>query len=212
MKYLTINRKDLEEHFTISKINEVEFKVKIPYGENSIKIEIPFTLNENVATLAGLMPDGSLIKDLRRIYFFQSKDTSKIYLFRDLLQQIFSPPNKIFIKKGNVEVYTNSKTLAHFFYHILDIKKSDEETRIPNWIFNSPVSVKYAYLRAAFDMEAYMSKRLYEIRFITIDKNYAYDLKKLLESVNIVSIVKTRIGGTHKTIQYRISVYGKENV
>ena len=212
MKYLTINRKNLEKHFNISKINDKEFTVRIPYGENSIKIQVPFTLNENVATLAGLMPDGSLIKDLRRIYFTQKKDVSKIYLFRDLLFNIFSPSNKIFIKKGNVEVYTNSKTLAHFFYYILDIKKSDEETRIPSWIFNSPISVKYAYLRAAFDMEAYMSKRLYEIRFITVDKNYAYDLKKLLESVNITSIVKTRIGGTHNTIQYRISIYGKENI
>ncbi len=212
MEYATINREKLEKHFTISNINDKEFTVRIPKGENSIKINIPFTLNENVATLAGLMPDGSSIKDLRRIYFTQKKDVSKIYLFRNLLCNIFSPSNKIFIKKGNVETYTNSKTLAHFFYYILDIKKSDEETRIPSWIFNSPLSVKYAYLRAAFDMEAYMSKRLYEIRFITVDKNYAYDLKKLLESVNINSIVKTRIGGTHNTIQYRISIYGKENI
>lgn len=212
MKYLTINRKKLEKYFTISKINDREFKVRIPNGENSIKINIPFTLNEDVATLAGLMPDGSLIKDLRRIYFTQKKDVSKIYLFRDLLYTIFSPSNKIFIKEGGAETYTNSKTLAHFFYHILDLRKSDEETRIPSWIFNSPISVKYSYLRAAYDMEAYMSKRLYEIRFITVDENYAYDLKKLLESVNIASIVKTRIGGTHKTIQYRISIYGKENI
>ena len=212
MKYITINKKNLEQYFTISTINNKEFIVRIPNGENYIKIQIPFILNEKVATLAGLMPDGSLIKDLRRIYFFQTKDTSKIKLFIDLLQQVFSPSNKIFIKKGGFETYTNSKTLAYFFYHILDLKKSDEETRIPSWIFNSPVSVKYAYLRAAFDMEAYMSKRLYEIRFITIDKNYAYDLKKLLESVNIASIVKPRIGGTHNTIQYRISIYGKENI
>ena len=214
MEYLTINRKNLEKHFIISKINYKEFTVRIPYGVNSIKINIPFTLNENVATLAGLMPDGSLIKDLRRIYFTQKKDVSKIYLFRDLLLTTFSPSNTIFVRehKNAFETYTNSKTLAHFFYHILDIRKSDEETRIPSWIFNSSISVKYAYLRAAFDMEAYMSKRLYEIRFITVDKNYAYDLKKLLESVNITSIVKTRIGGTHNTIQYRISIYGKENI
>ncbi|MEK6946538.1 MAG: LAGLIDADG family homing endonuclease [Nanoarchaeota archaeon] len=212
MEYLKISKENLEEYFNVSNIKDKEFKVRIPYGVNSIKINIPFTLNEDIATLAGLMPDGSLIKDLRRIYFTQKKDVSKIYLFRDLLCTIFSPSNKIFIKEGGAETYTNSKTLANFFYHILDLRKSDEETRIPSWIFNSPVSVKYAYLRAAYDMEAYMSKRLYEIRFITVDKNYAYDLKKLLESVNITSIVKTRIGGTHKTTQYRISIYGKENI
>lgn len=74
MKYVRINRKNLERYFTISKVNDKEFKVRIPHGENSIKIGIPFTLNENIATLAGLMPDGSLIKDLRRIYFTQKKD------------------------------------------------------------------------------------------------------------------------------------------
>ena len=76
MKYLTINRENLEKYFTISKISDKEFIVRIPNGENFIKIQIPFTLTENVATLAGLMPDGSLIKDLRRIYFTQKKDMS----------------------------------------------------------------------------------------------------------------------------------------
>ena len=214
MKYLTIDRENLEKYFIISKVNDKEFTVRIPHGENYIKIQIPFALNENVATLAGLMPDGSLIKDLRRVYFTQKKDVSKIYLFRDLLSTIFSPSNTVFVRehKNAFETYTNSKTLAYFFYFILDLRKSDEETRIPSWLFNSPISVKHAYLRAAYDMEAYMSKRLYEIRFITVDENYAYDLKKLLESVNISSIVKTRIGGTHNTIQYRISIYGKENI
>lgn len=45
---------------------------------NTITINLPFVLDENVAMLAGMMPDGSLIKDLRRIYFTQKKDLRKI--------------------------------------------------------------------------------------------------------------------------------------
>ncbi len=213
MEYQSINRENLEKHFIVTPIDKNQYLLRIPKGTNTIQIQIPFIFNDDVAVLAGLMPDGSLIKDLRRIYFTQKKDVSKLYLFRDILYKIFSPSNKIFIRKGKgaFETYTNSKTLAYFFYHILDIKSSNEETRIPKWIFQSPLSVKHAYIRAAFDMEAYMSNRLNEIRFITIDKNYAEDLKVLLKSVQIESTVKTRIGGTHRTIQYRISIYGKEN-
>jgi intein/homing endonuclease len=160
-----------------------------------------------------MMPDGSLIKDLRRIYFHQEKDFRKIIQFKQLLEVVFSPSNKIFIRRGHgtYDVYTNSKTLAHFFYYILKIRKSDEETRIPEWLFNSPESVRCAYLREAFDMEAYVAKNLREIRFITVDKNYAIDLQKLLLTVGINSHVKDRIGGTHRTIQYRISIYSKSN-
>ncbi len=212
MKYIKISRKILERHFSITP-SEGMFKLRSFCGENTIKIKIPFVLDEQAATLVGMMPDGSLIKDLRRIYFTQQKDMSKIYLFKDLLQKIFSQSNKIFIRKGKgaFETYTNSKTLAHFIYYVLDVKKSDEETRIPELVFVSPLSVKCAYLRAAFDMEAYVSNRLNEIRFITIDKNYAEDLKKILSSLHVDSIVKPRIGGTHRTIQYRISIYGKQN-
>ena len=73
MNYIKINREILQQYFEISKGNNEEFVLRASKGANTIKIAIPFVLNEDVATLAGMMPDGSLIKNLRRIYFTQKK-------------------------------------------------------------------------------------------------------------------------------------------
>jgi len=159
------------------------------------------------------MPDGSLIKDLRRIYFHQKKDYSKIILFRKLIRLLFKPKNKIFTvnDRGTFKTYINSKTLAFFFYFIMGVPKSDEQMRVPSWIFKSPHSVKIAYLREAFSMEGTILKKLTEIRFITKDELFAKDVQELLSEVGIKSFVRPRIGGTHRTRQYRISIYRKEN-
>lgn len=176
-------------------------------------IDKDFKLNEDAASLAGLMPDGSLIKDLMRIYFHQKKDKRKIYLFKNLLLKLFRPENRIFIRnnRGSWDVYTNSQTLAIFFYKILKIPKSDEQMRVPKWIFDSPRKVKIAYLKQAFDMEGTIVKALCEIRFITKDHKFALDINRLLAHVGIKSFVKERIGGTYNTLQYRVSIYRKEN-
>ncbi|MBW2991043.1 hypothetical protein KY348_05060 [Candidatus Woesearchaeota archaeon] len=207
-----IHLSQLKKHFKIEKQSDL-FKLKYKNSINAILIRIPFKLDEQVASLAGLMPDGSLIKDLRRIYFHQKKDDSKITLFKDLIISLFSPNNKIFVTKdrGTLKSYINSTTLAMFFYKILKIPKSDEQMRVPAWIFNSPKRVKIAYLREAFAMEGTILKKLTEIRLITKDKDFAIDLQRLLAQIGISSFVKPRIGGIRRTLQYRLSIYGKEN-
>ena len=83
-----------------------------------IVINKPFIFNESVGTLAGLMPDGSLIKDLMRIYFHQKKDLTKIELFEKLIKEIFHFQQKIFRRvdhRGSTTIYINSKTLSWFF-------------------------------------------------------------------------------------------------
>jgi len=77
--------------------------------------------------------------------------------------------------------------------------------------FFSPDSVKRAYLREVFAMEGTIFKSLSEIRLISKDYNFAFDIKKLLEDLGIKSFLKERIGGTHRTLQYRVSIYRKEN-
>lgn len=210
--YKTIQPKELPKDFEL--VDEGVFvTLKHLRGRNTIKICSPFILDEDVARLAGMMPDGSLIKDLRRIYFHQYKDLSKIYLFRDLLIKKFAPNNKVFMAKGKSDyrTYINSTTLANFFYHVLKIPKSDEQMNVPEWVFYSPDSVKYAYLREAFAMEGTILKKLNEIRFITKDNLFAINLKRLLKSVAIESHITQRMGGTPLTLQYRVSIYRKEN-
>src|SRR3989344_1457018 len=164
MGYLKIYEKNIKKYFDIERRGKKRLLL-YKKGINKIQIKIPFELNEDVASLAGLMPDGSLIRDLMRIYF-----------------------------------------------HILKVPKSDEQMRVPEWVFYSPITIKLAYLKQAFAMEGTILKSLYEIRFITKDHKFALDINKLLKQAEIKSRVKKRIGGTHKTTQYRISIYGKENL
>ena len=212
IKYKTINKIQLGR-FNIRKIGD-KHELSLKKCSNKIKITLPFVLNKDVATLAGMMPDGSLIKDIRRVFFGQKKDMAKHDLFEHLTNKLFSLNNKIFRKKhkcGTTESYINSTVLCHFLHYVLDFKKSDEELRIPRWIFGSPSSVKRAYLREAFAMEGTIFKSLTEIRFITKDYKYAVDIHKLMKSLGINSFVKERFGGYHKTLQYRISIYRREN-
>lgn len=127
--------------------------------------------------------------------------------------QLLCPSNKIFIreKRGCKEAYVNSQTLARFFYHILEIPKSDQPMRVPSWVFKSPLSIQIAYLQEVYDMEGTILKSLREIRLITKDKEFAFDLQNLLAQIGIISTVNTRIGGINMTLQYRLSIYGKAN-
>lgn len=209
--YKKIRKKDLGRFRIVT--DKEKYVLSLHQCTNEICINLPFVLDEKVASLAGMMPDGSLIKDLRRIYFSQKKDFNKNLLFKDLIIDLFEPNNKIFIRNGHnaYDTYTNSTVLAHFLYYILDFKKSDEHIRVPLWIFDSPDSVKRAYLREAFAMEGTIFQSLTEIRFISKHYDYIDDIKNLLNSLGINSFVKQRIAGTPKTIQYRLSIYRKEN-
>tara|TARA_Y100000310_G_scaffold343317_1_gene450365 strand:+ start:2202 stop:2951 length:750 start_codon:yes stop_codon:yes gene_type:complete len=210
--YRSIKLKEIQRKFSMRRNGQL-WELKYSRGRNPINIVIPFVLDEDVAILAGLMPDGSLIKDLRRIYFHQKKDLSKLYLFKEILHRKFGVQNKVFIREGcNVfEAYSNSQTLARFLYELVNFSKSDESMRVPKWIFNSPESVKNVYLREVFAMEGSILRNHREIRMISKDKEFALDLQKLLDQVKITSTVRPRIGGTPPGRQYRLAIYGKVN-
>ncbi len=160
------------------------------------------------------MPDGSLIKDLKRIYFHQKKDLRKIELFEKLMTRLFSQKIKLFRRVDRTDttcVYANSKTLAYFLYYTLNFSKSDEEMRVPKWIFGSPKSVKLSYLKEVFDMEGTILKKLTEIRFVTKDKKFAIDIQKLLHTIGIRSWLTYAPRIKQKSGQFRLSVYRKEN-
>jgi intein/homing endonuclease len=214
MKYKKITKKELEKYFKIQEKN-LFFILRYGKGRNLITIKKNFFFDEDLATLVGLMPDGSLIKDIMRIYFHQKKDITKIYLFRDLIKKFFNITNRIFIRQkdqwGTYDLFINSQTLARFFYHILYVSKSNEKERIPTWIYTSPDSVKFNYIRSIYDMEGTILKNLREIRFITKDHSFAQDIKKLLSTLDVTCHIRPRIGGTHRTIQYRVSIYRISN-
>jgi len=212
-KHKVITENELKDYFMIKQKGDY-FNVNLSNITKPIFIRLPFVLNEEVASLVGLMPDGSLIKDLMRIYFSQKKDDSKIELFNDLIIKLFSNKVILFRKigtRGDKQIYINSKTLAWFFYYILKVPKSDEQVRIPTWIFDSPNNIKIEYLKQAFDMEGTILKKLTEIRFVTKHDLFANDIKKLLSSLNMESHITFTPRPKQKSGQYRVSIYKKEN-
>ena len=212
MGYKLVNEEDLIKYFKIKKEGKL-FNLNLSNLTKPIFVKLPFALKENVASLIGLMPDGSLIKDLMRVFFHQKKDPRKIELFNDLILELFSE-NIILFRKENFkgkQIYVNSKTLAWFLYYILKLPKSDEQMRIPEWIFNSPKSVKIAYLQQAFDMEGTILKKLTEIRFVSGDELFAEDIKNLLSILEIKSSLTFAPRKKQPNGQYRVHIYGKEN-
>ncbi len=209
---ISISKKKLKNYFTVQKVHNV-YSLNLSENTKPIYIKRPFVLDENVASLAGLMPDGSLIRDLMRIYFHQKKDLSKIELFNDLVVELFSPKSTVLRKrdKSGQQIYINSKSLAWFFYYILKIPKSDEQMRVPRWIYKSPRKVKIAYLKQAFDMEGTILKKLTEIRFVSKDQLFAKDMKRLLKSLNIECHLTYAPRNKQSSGQYRVSIYRKEN-
>lgn len=215
LNYKAINEKGLDKYFSIEKKKGGLFKLNLSNLTKPIYIKLPFVLNERVAALAGLMPDGSLTRDLMRIFFSQKKDLTKITLFENIMVALFSRDINLFKKTNKkvkwVDAYVNSKTLAWFYYYSLGFSKSDEQMRVPKWIFVSPHSVKVAYLRQAFEMEGTILKKLTEIRFVSKDGLFAKDMQRLLLMVGIKSHLTFAPRYKQKSGQYRVSIYRKEN-
>ncbi len=210
--YLNIKKRDIEKYFAIKK-KQSRWHVTISNGAKPIFIEIPFVLDESIAKLARLIPDGCLTKNLNRIFFHQKKDPRKIKLFSTLITRLFSK-NIIFWRRTRDDgtgIYVNSITLASFLYLLVGFSKAGEQMRIPSWIFNSPRKVKIAYLKQAFDMEGTILKKLTEIRFGTKDEKFALDIKKLLFVVGIQSYHTYTTRPKQTSGQHRVSIYRKEN-
>ena len=102
-----------------------------------------------------------------------------------VIYNAFNVKGRISVGKetGTHIVSYSRKTLASFFYHCLGICKSDEDTRIPYWIWNSPKSVITEYLRYAYAMEGSVDHYLKgaEIKFHSVSSPYLEDLKKILK-------------------------------
>lgn len=180
-------------------------KLGIGRSRNDISITFPFVLNEKVAKLVGMMPDGSLSRDLSRIEFTQKKDISKIDEFRNLLKELFGIKQiRVLIDKTeSLTLSVGSKPLA-VFMHYLGVPKSDEPYRIPSWIMESPTTVVKAYVSEVFAMEGSVcdpttGKR--EVRLHSCDFSFMTDMRNLLEK---------RLGIKSSIFTYHIKDYGNK--
>lgn len=150
----------------------------------SIRVEFPFKFDENIAKIAGMTLDGSLNKNFSSVTFSQKKDPNKVTEFAKIITKLFGV-FPVFSKHNDAPNVTfSNKTLAVFFSKHLDIHKSNEEARIPYWIWNSPKSVIIEYLRYAFAMEGSIDNYLKgsEIKFNSVSLPHLKELKNILKN------------------------------
>ena len=126
------------------------------------------------------------------------------------LKKMFHDLKKTF--PDSRKTFEASKKMSHDLKKIhdkfdrLDDRVDDMESNL-----TQEIRMQGAYLNQAFDMEGTILKKLNEIRFITKDYLFAKDLCRLLKQVKITPKLYERLGGTHRTLQYRIAIYGKKN-
>jgi hypothetical protein len=177
---LEIHKNDLPDVFELNncKIYLKDSKARPLY------ISFPFQLDKKIASISGMIMDGSLSKNLDSMMFSQKKDIKKVVECSDIIFEKFNIKTKILVDKrtGTHSISYGRKTLASFFYHCIGIHKSDEKARIPYWILNSPKSVIIAYIRYAYAMEGSIDHYLKgaEVKFHSVSLPYLQDLQMLL--------------------------------
>lgn len=206
--------KDLQKHFNIEKVNDNELILKAGFAE-PIKIQIPFIFDADIAKICGMLLDGYIDKDLKNAAFSQKKDKSKIDEFKQIIYDRFNFKCKVHMTSNETPAVSCSKTLAYFFYHIIDLNKCCENTRIPNWIWNSPEYIIKEYLRYAFAMEGSVTdptKGRKEVRFHSCDEQFIKEMKELLKKkFSITSNIHEYFIKNYGW-KYYISITNKENL
>jgi len=201
----------LEKHFYIvQRVGKNKILLKKDNSTNSVVIDFPFIYDHEISMLCGMMPGGSLTRDLMRIFFDQKKDKKKPVVFGKIIEKRFRPESKIHFRVGNhgtSQVYINSKTLSHFFYYILGLSKSDEDFKIPEFMFESSLETKRTFLRELFAMEGTVLKpdRHSEVRLHNTSKILMSQTKELLREFNIKCRIKAR---SDKPNVYRLFING----
>ncbi len=178
--YVMVNKDNLSKIFTTTN-NRV-------YLKNSkampIIVNFPLKLDEKIARICAMIMDGSLTKDLCSLSFSQKKDRYLVKEMGMIVKSFFNIHGNYYIDKktDTPRIEFSRKTFVHFAYTHLDLHKSDENARIPKWIFKSPRSVIIEYLRYAFAMEGSINHYLKgsEVRFHSVSLPYLQDLKKIL--------------------------------
>ncbi|MFC1690815.1 LAGLIDADG family homing endonuclease [Nanoarchaeota archaeon] len=198
-KYFQITKEELPDIFRIDD-NKVYLKNS---KAKPFLIKSPLILDEDLAKISAMILDGSIEKNLNSCIFSQKKDKSKVKEFSHIIKKQFGLNGNFSIHKnsGTPIVAYPAKAFTSFIYHCLDIHKSDESAKIPQWIWYSPISVIREYLRYAFAMEGsvYDPKKGTEVRFHSCDKTYLDELELLL---------KKKFGIKPKIYKYYIKNYG----
>jgi len=214
--YLKLEMTNLRRFRLIENCGD-KIKLGVEQSRNNIIITIPFTLDEKAAKLVGMMPDGTISRNLSQVVFWQKKDLTKVDEFKTLVEKLFG------IEKVNLRVdktnsrmaQASSKPLAIFMNNCLGVSKSDEPYRVPWWIMNSPMGVVKTYVSEVFAMEGSVcdprtGKK--EARLHSCDLYFVEDMQRLLkERLNITSSIFTYYISGYGN-KYYLMIKGRENL
>jgi DNA-binding HxlR family transcriptional regulator len=184
--YYELKIEDIARWVTVKENRGDQVRLGTRQSKNDITTIVPFVLDERVARLVGMMPDGSVSKDLASIEFSQKKDLTKISDFKGLLDELFCITRvRVSVDKTATQtLQVGSRPLAIFTHYCLDVPKSDEPYRVPAWIIKSPLSVVKVYVAEVFAMEGSVcdptiGKR--EVRLHSCDFSFMRGMQNLLE-------------------------------
>ncbi|MBI3034648.1 winged helix-turn-helix transcriptional regulator [Candidatus Woesearchaeota archaeon] len=169
----------------------------------SIRIQLPFIFDEEMAKIAAMILDGSVSKNCSSVMFSQKKDKSKAYEFDRICRLKFEVIPIIREHLGCMYVTVGNKSFAKFLNLVLDIHRSDEKARIPRWIWQSDIEIIRTYLRYAYAMEGSVSLLFSakEVKFHSVVLSYIEELKLLL---------KEKFGIESKIQKYFVKGYGNK--
>jgi len=176
-----IGLEDLEKNFRIIKIENNAAFLKLHYGRYTIKVRLPFTPNEKLASLFGHILGDGCIKSKEENAYYTNKSKELKNEFKQAIEELFGIQVKENFNEERqfYEVYS-PKTIAKFLVLCGFPKgqKVEEIITIPNWIKNGSNEIKIAFVRALYDDEGTVinSKRNFIVSFGMNKK------KSLLES------------------------------
>ncbi|OGI14944.1 hypothetical protein A3K63_02850 [Candidatus Micrarchaeota archaeon RBG_16_49_10] len=214
---LSLDINDISKFFSIQQIDSNRYELNRLKTRRTkvIKIRIPFHLDNDIAKICGMIMDGSLGRDLSCLMFSQKKDPNKVLEFAKIINDKFGIEGRISYRPEGILIVNFSRsTLCNFLYYLLDMHKSDEDARIPKWIWESPEEVIRVYLRYSFAMEGSVFESIIkrEIRFHTCDRPYVEQLSKLLlQKFSIKSKVHDYFIPSYG-MKYYLSITNKDSI
>jgi len=183
--------------YLLNEIEEFAYKEdsKIYPIQNKYFIKLPKVLDENMAKFLGLLiSDGHLYDDGVNVF----GETSLIA--KDNIEKALSIKTRISKVNDYLRLDIDSKPLAQFFndYFKVPIGKKSQIVRAPKQIFNSPKSVKAAFIAGLLEGDGGAIDKIY---VSSNSKFLIYDIINILLSMGILSAFK-------KYNSYYAVVYG----
>lgn len=210
---IKLTLEDMPKNFLIVKDSD-GYKLKIGRSRPII-VNFPILLDKKLARVCAMILDGSISKDFASCMFYQKKDENKAKEFASIIKKIFKIEPKFPKRHFPFLVVFSNKSMAFFLNKVLNVHKSDQSARIPDWIWNSSKQVIIEYLRYAFAMEGSVmdpKKGAKEIRFHSCDILYVEDLRKLLKGKFDINSRIQKYFIKNYGLKYYLTITSKENI